>query len=183
MNAAHHRRATGIAAAFAIAAISLAGCGGSASPVVPSLSGSRQAAQAAEQSEAQLLHSAGQCIRSHGIPGFPDPTISGSGLGIDKSQLLAVSRAALNNALTACRTELARAGFEAGRLHPTSVTPAQMAQILAFARCVRAHGIPNFPDPAPGTGEITLPPGTAKDSPVLQAADRACQHYLPGVGK
>ena len=163
----------------------LAGCGGSSTPVVPSLAGSAgHSAQPARQTQAQTLHSAAQCIRAHGIPGFPDPTVtSGGQVYINKSQLLAVSSAVLNHAFTACRTELATAGFEAGRRHPTALAPAQISQILGFARCMRAHGIPNFPDPAPGTGEITLPPGTSKNSPVLRAATRTCQHYLPGGGK
>jgi hypothetical protein len=187
MCATKHRRAPGLVAVFAgvAAVITLAGCGGSSTPVVPSLAGSAgHATQAAHQTQAQALHSAGQCIREHGIPGFPDPTVTSSGqVSINKSQLLSVSRAVLTHAFAACRTELTRAGFEAGRLHGKSLTPAQMAQILAFARCMRAHGLPNFPDPAPGTGEITLPPGTPKDSPVLQTANRACEHYLPGAGR
>jgi len=181
------RRVPGLAAVLPVvaAAITLAGCGGSPTPVVPSLAGSAgHTTQSAQPSQAQNLHSAGECIRQHGIPGFPDPAVTTGGqLSINKSQLLTVSNAVLSRAFTACRVELARAGFEAGRRHPAALTPAQIAQILAFARCMRSHGIPNFPDPAPGTGEITLPPGTSKDSPVLQAADRACQHYLPGGGK
>jgi hypothetical protein len=33
-------------------------------------------------------------------------------------------------------------------------TQAQKAAALAFARCIRAHGFPNFPDPS-ATGQLT----------------------------
>ena len=53
---------------------------------------------------------------------------------------------------------------------------------LAFARCVRAHGVPNFPDPQPssngkfpGSGAQQL---GVSDS-VLRADLRACQNLLP----
>ena len=53
---------------------------------------------------------------------------------------------------------------------------------LAFARCVRAHGVPNFPDPQPssngkfpGSGAQQL---GVSDS-VLRVASRACQNLLP----
>ena len=53
---------------------------------------------------------------------------------------------------------------------------------LAFARCVRVHGVPNFPDPQPSSngkfpGSSAQQLGTS-DS-VLRAASRACQNLLP----
>jgi hypothetical protein len=54
---------------------------------------------------------------------------------------------------------------------------------LAFSRCVRARGVPNWPDPA-SSGEI--PKETAQQlgvsSSQLQAALNACQHLLPNTG-
>jgi hypothetical protein len=41
-----------------------------------------------------------------------------------------------------------------------------------------AHGIHNFPDPT-STGQITKPPGLDLNSPQVQAANKACQHYAP----
>src|SRR5579862_5527039 len=51
---------------------------------------------------------------------------------------------------------------------------------LAFARCMRSNGVPNFPDPSSGGG-VTITSGNGIDpgSPQFQSAQRACQKYLP----
>jgi hypothetical protein len=53
---------------------------------------------------------------------------------------------------------------------------------LALARCARSHGVPNFPDPNPTTGEITLPAGLTKTSPQLLAAAQACRSLVIASG-
>jgi hypothetical protein len=54
---------------------------------------------------------------------------------------------------------------------------------LEFAKCMRAHGVPNFPDPN-GQGVIQIA-GSAIDprSAKFQAAQRACQKVLPNGGR
>jgi hypothetical protein len=51
---------------------------------------------------------------------------------------------------------------------------------VAYSRCIRRHGVPNFPDPA---SNGTLPKGSAPDFGVsdaqFQAAERACRRLLP----
>lgn len=53
---------------------------------------------------------------------------------------------------------------------------------LAYAQCMRAHGITDFPDPG-SDGELSLnaAPGTDLDpgNPTYQAADAACTALLP----
>ncbi len=51
---------------------------------------------------------------------------------------------------------------------------------LAFAECMRANGVPNFPDPEPGGG-VALPAGTNPSSPAFKAAQAKCQK-LTGFG-
>jgi hypothetical protein len=55
---------------------------------------------------------------------------------------------------------------------------------LAFARCMREHGV-NVPDPKPGShGGMTIQiggPGTRQDPAKLQEADKACRHLLKGA--
>jgi len=53
---------------------------------------------------------------------------------------------------------------------------------LALARCIRAHGVPNFPDPNPTTGDVTPPPGLSKNSPSILAAIRACPSQAQAAG-
>jgi hypothetical protein len=54
---------------------------------------------------------------------------------------------------------------------------------LAFASCLRAHGIGNFPDPsASGASVITPASGIDLNSPQFQSAERACRPYAPQGG-
>jgi hypothetical protein len=54
---------------------------------------------------------------------------------------------------------------------------------VAFSRCMRTHGVPNYPDP---DGNGTLPKGTAQQFGVsdsrYQTAQKACAHLLPNSG-
>jgi hypothetical protein len=51
---------------------------------------------------------------------------------------------------------------------------------LSFARCMRSHGVLQFPDPT-ANGGINLDdiPGISPSSPAFKAAQTACQHLLP----
>lgn len=51
---------------------------------------------------------------------------------------------------------------------------------LAFSECMRADGVPNFPDPAPDGG-IQLPNGVDPSSPAFQAARSKCEKLIPSV--
>jgi hypothetical protein len=54
-------------------------------------------------------------------------------------------------------------------------------QAIAFAACMRTHGVPSFPDPGSGGG-IQLPPGINPFSPGFKDAQRSCGKLLPGGG-
>jgi hypothetical protein len=49
---------------------------------------------------------------------------------------------------------------------------------LAFAHCMRTHGVPDFPDPLPQGG---FPRGGPGNSPQFGLAMHACQHLLPAI--
>ena len=62
-----------------------------------------------------------------------------------------------------------------------------LAEDELYARCMRSHGIPDFPDPTPdshggGGFDITAGPGSDlnQNLPRYQAADRTCKALLPG---
>jgi hypothetical protein len=59
---------------------------------------------------------------------------------------------------------------------PPSSQAGLMREQLAFAKCMRAHGVPNFPDPLPGGG---FQPPHGVPLPVMQAAQAKCQRLLP----
>ena len=93
--------------------------------------------------------------------------------------LLAAALACLALLATACSSP-AKTGTGAG---PAGGSARHSA--LAFSRCMRAHGISDFPDPS-SQGGIALSPKPGGDldpnNPRFQAANRACQHDMPGKG-
>jgi hypothetical protein len=198
-------RRIGIALAVAAATVSLlaAGCGGGGgAPGVASVAGATTAATTTTQSgsgsgdksfRAGLGNQGGQfslamkvgnaadgakfsaCMRKHGVTSFPDPNGQGvitihSGMGIDPGS------PAFQSARSACQKLLPNGG---------QPTPAQQAQrqqqMLAFSKCMRDHGIKDFPDPSNGGLQIQVHPGSDLDpsNPQFQAAQKACQGNLP----
>jgi hypothetical protein len=136
-----------------LAAALLAGCGGSNN------NGSGGSTNASSGGNSTISNSAAlrmaQCMRSHGVPSFPDQPSSGGPLGISGSNGTAtingvtVPQATLQAAFQHCRSELPQG---------PPLTAAQIAQIrqgaLRMAACMRANGVPNFPDP-----QVTAGPG------------------------
>lgn len=115
------------------------------------------------------------CMRTNGVTSYPDPDSSGRPPKRSLQQL-GVSSARFQTAERACRHLLPGGGV------PPSATERQQvkAQGLAFARCVRAHGVPSFPDPD-STGRIPDPASVGVDqgSPKFQAANDRCAKYRP----
>jgi hypothetical protein len=116
------------------------------------------------------------CMRSHGVPNWPDPNSSGV---FDKSKLspqqLGASGSRVQAAQTACQHLLPSGSA------PSAAQVRQVrAQSLEFAQCVRSHGLPNFPDPA-SDGRIPDPAtaGINQGSPKFEAANQACAKYRP----
>jgi hypothetical protein len=116
-------------------------------------------------------------MRSHRVPNWPDPNSSGV---FDKSKLglqqLGASSLRVQAAQRACNHLLPNGGSG-----PNSAQLQQIkAQGLEFAQCVRAHGVPNFPDPG-SDGRIPDPAtvGIDQGSPKFEAANQACGKYRP----
>jgi hypothetical protein len=53
---------------------------------------------------------------------------------------------------------------------------------LAFAKCMRANGVPSFPDPSPGGGFDFHASAGVISSPAFKAAQAKCGKFLPGGG-
>jgi hypothetical protein len=141
-------------------ALAVAACGGGSS--------SRPEGQAATTAVAFA-----QCMRTHGEPGWPDPTSHGT---FNTGQI-DIDSPVYVSALNAC-LGLLPGGF--ARIHMSGAqVREQVDKLLRFAACMRAHGIPNFPDPRVDKGRvgITGAGGLTPGSPLLQSASKAC-----GVG-
>lgn len=129
---------------IAAALVLLAACG--ASPSSPS---STTAAGGAAVSYAH-------CMRSHGLPGYPDPGSSGT-LPKTSARLLGVSTAVYTAAQSACQDLLPAAGtsltssslqqcYLAG-ICPQDLVRQALSAGRVFAQCMRAHGVLYWPDP------------------------------------
>jgi hypothetical protein len=114
------------------------------------------------------------CMRSHGVPDFPDP-----GSGVNGGSLANAQSPAFQSAEKAC----ARAGGPVG--HGTPASAATRRRFLAAAQCMRAHGVPDFPDPTfPSTGGVQFAgPGVGPQSPAFGLARAACGSAFPGGGR
>ena len=158
-----------LALALAMAGLLAAGCGGGSSTAAGAQSGSSSGSKSA------LGLRYAQCMRAHGVASFPDPS-AGGGLSVSKST---VSSPNFHSAQQACQS-VAPGGTQGGG----TPSPAVQAQLLRFARCMRAHGVPNFPDPtfSGGSESIPLAAGTSS-SPQFQRAQQACQSQAPAGGK
>jgi hypothetical protein len=145
-----------VAAIIAAAALALlaAACGSGGSPS-PAGSGGSPAAGGSAGSPSAVAYSA--CIRSHGVPTYPDPNSSGQ-LPKTDAQLLGVSTSQYQAAQHACQHLLPTGGStqqqEAQCMQNSDCPPALVQQMmtadLKLARCMRSHRVPNFPDPTNG---------------------------------
>jgi hypothetical protein len=120
-------------------------------------------------------------MRLHGITDFPDPNASGD---------FAIHGAGPNGDLDRNNPAFQAAERACQRYGPQhDVTPAQHAQLeseyVRFARCVRAHGVGDFPDPVTGSGGhpgFRLHGGSTSDlnsnNPAFQRGVEACQRIL-----
>jgi hypothetical protein len=167
---------------LAVSALMLAACSsGSTSPPVAHLAVSSNIATSANDG----IHLAGECLREHGLANFPDPAVVADGPAagrviLDKSALKNYPVTVVNQAMTACSVVLDQAGLLTGQ--GSAVSPQEIQERLALARCIRAHGVSNFPDPNPTTGDVTPPPGLTKTSPSILAALTACATHAQAAG-
>ena len=114
-----------------------------------------------------------RCMRAHGVPSFPDPDPQGN----FPSFSTGVSKQVSSAANDACTHLLSSGG---------TATPVERQQKLDFgvkvAECLRAHGYPNFPDPA-HLGQQSLPPGIDVNSPQFQSVETTCEvHARKALG-
>lgn len=73
---------------------------------------------------------------------------------------------------------LLTAGCGRGDGSPSASGSSGYQKDLAFAHCMRAHGVPDFPDPLPQGGFPRAGPGNSLQS---GPAMTACQHLLPPI--
>jgi hypothetical protein len=152
----------------------LAACSGSSSGgagVASVASQKKNASSSASSSAPASALAFSQCMRSHGVRNFPDPKSSG---GIPKvsPQQLEVTSTQFQTAQTAC----------AHLLQPDQAQAQLMLSGMRdFARCMRARGARNWPDPtidSDGRPVFDLHGRINPDSPQMDNTSGECAHLL-----
>lgn len=130
-----------------------------------------------QETQAEYLQLA-ECMRSHGVPNFPDINPAQGMLAALSNSGVDPNSPTFQEALQACKKYNSSAN-----LSPAE-SAAQNTEGLELSQCMRSHGVPNFPDPTTGPlGEQVINlRGTGIDpsSPTYQAAQSACQKLYPG---
>ncbi len=159
-------------AAMALTGLLATACGGGSSPAASSTGGSASVAGGATREQAALAYA--RCMRSHGVPDFPDPDSNGN---------FHVGNNSVSGQETAAN-QVCNHLLNVGTQLNAAQTQHTLSQLVKYAQCMRAHGVPNFPDPQITNGGIGVPGGFTFDtsglglhqkSPQYQAAARACQ--------
>jgi hypothetical protein len=182
-------RGLSLAGVLAGLAVLAAGCGGSKSPSVASITttSAGQTTQPATGTAGSKPDTAAlvTCLRSHGLTAE-----IGSGGGSSSTPVVQLAGVIVTGtdpssprfqaALAACHKYMPGGG-------PPQMSPTQKAEwvtaMTSFAGCMRKNGLPNFPDP---TGAGTFPPGFLGNfdpsSTQFQNALKTCQKLEPGFG-
>jgi hypothetical protein len=171
----------GLVGAVLALTLTVAACGGGGKANgVASLSGSGKATATTSagggkaggvQVDRQKALAWARCMRQHGI-NLPDPQFSGDNIGQQLPSRAEQGSAKFKAAEQACKQYLPNGG------QPTPADAQEFQQALAFARCMRQHGI-NLPDPKITADGIDQSPPARMDldDPRLQAAEHACHQY------
>lgn len=180
-------RAWGTATALAATAMLAVGCSSAASgPQVASLGGHHSGSAAGgqltqAQSDRDMVNFA-RCMRAHGVA-MPDPVHRPGHAGLTLQFPSATPAPAERAANAACQhfigpiIQAKQAGAAA------AISPARLAKLTDYGRCMRAHDIPMLDPDRFGDLNLGHPPGVSSDfgrySPQFRAADTACRHLLP----
>jgi hypothetical protein len=145
-----HRRIAAAMVAIGVLAL-LAACSGS-----PSSAGSGGSPTGGGSANAPSGVSYSQCMRSHGVPNFPDPP-SGGGIPKGSAQEFGISNTQYEAAQTACQHLIPATGGSAQQQEqqcfaasdcPPAVVQRLLNVMREFSQCMRSRGVPNFPDPS-----------------------------------
>jgi hypothetical protein len=160
-----------------IAVTALVRSSGSTPPAAPVASAAQ--ARSGRDNVMLLWHHFAQCLRTHGYPQIADPTYLANGDVSFGAQGLQAKQAVRTVGRTACRAQFAAVQSPAANPPPSA---ADLHKMVLFSRCMRQHGIPDWPDPrADGTYPL--------DQRLVQMGKRgivtqlvACRNLDPGRG-
>jgi hypothetical protein len=179
-------RACGGAALAAVAVLVVACSSAAAGPQVASLGGHHGGAAGppsitTAQSDQDMLNFT-RCMRAHGV-NMPDPRHIPGHTGLSL-QFPGATPAASTRAATAACTHFIQPIIQAKQAGAAAaMSPARLAALTSYARCMRAHDIAMLDPTSYGALNLGRVPGISSDfgrySPQFRGADAACRHLLP----
>jgi hypothetical protein len=177
--------------AFAGLALLAAACGGSRAS-----SGSDGSANTGGSTTSASYVAYSACMRSHGVPNYPDPDSSGQ-LPKPDAHHLGVSTTQLQASQRTCQHLLPNTGraINAGSISqcmmaddcPQALVQHLLTEERSFAGCMRSHGVPNWPDPITDSqGRPAFAISISKDgfnpySKPIWAKGNECSHLMPDL--
>lgn len=156
-------KAVALTIATVACAAAVAACGGSKPTPHKATGSSKQ-------------YAAARCMRSHGVPDFPDPDSFGgnSVTQTPGSATITIAGIAFSGpAFQAAEKRCNPLGLASG---PPPISEHQKLTLIAFAECMRHHGLKQWADPKfPPSGGIEQGGGPYnRDDPKVQSAAKIC---------
>jgi hypothetical protein len=119
-----------------------------------------------------------KCMRSHGLPSFPDPVSGPNG-----KVAITFGKFDPNSPQVKAAEQACKSIVPPDNGVNQAIPPNQQAAYLTWAACIRAHGLPDFPDPTftGGAVHMNITPQNVPSRTLLGSALTACNHDLSGV--
>jgi len=179
------------AAAVAGTSLALAACGGAPSASVAHIGTTTTTAPAngpsgpalPPDSVAAQIDKFVSCMRHHGVPSFPELVMSPNGGAVPVGPVTVDKNSpVVQGARRDCQS-LLPAG-QAPTATDATITPKDQADYIKAAGCMRAHGVPDFPDPVFSGNSVRFPPppgmtATIANSPTFLRAREICEVLIP----
>jgi hypothetical protein len=162
------KRTSALTAAMTALVILVAGC-----VSIPARAGDTSSPTANPQSTyTQDALAYARCLRSHGVPNFPDPQTDGT---FPKASIPAGSGPKITAANRTC------GGLLPARGTGQVVSTKDQQDYIKAAACMRSHGISNFPDPvfADGNVNFPIPSSISTTSTEFTSARAICARLIP----
>jgi hypothetical protein len=146
---------------FGAAALLLGACGGASPPGVASVTGSSTSTTVAggiagnsggPPTAAQLraMTKWAACVRRHGLPNFPDPPYQ-------DQELNKLGYTKYSPQMIKADNECHALALAAGAVESKAEIEYYLRRDLEISKCMRAHGVTNFPDPSSQGGGAGWP--------------------------
>jgi hypothetical protein len=173
------------------AALATAGCGGSNAPSVASVATTTSAPSKSSTPGVATSHSAtpsraelASCLTAHGFQAAVGSAATASNSSLSIGGVVVSGNVDPNSPQFQAAMQACRKYLPAG---PPPLSQAEQAvaakAMLAFASCMRTHGVPSFPDPnSQGLTPFAGMKGIDPSSPIVLTAFKTCEPLEPKVG-